>query len=58
MDNIHSPSVPSGPVAGRDPSKIVDQEKSSLMDLMAEKQRVESELSELSSVLDTVCTDD
>lgn len=57
MDNIHSPSVPSGPVAGRNLFKTADQNKLSLMDLMAEKQRVESELSALSGVLDTVRTD-
>lgn len=55
MDNIHMPSVPSGPAAGRGLPRTADQDPTSLMELMAEKQRVEGELSELSSVLDTVC---
>ncbi|KAJ9221373.1 hypothetical protein DTO021C3_3596 [Paecilomyces variotii] len=47
--NIHAPTVPSGPttggVAARDLSKL------SMMELMAEKERLEAELSALSSVL-------
>ncbi|KAL1859929.1 putative 26S proteasome regulatory subunit [Paecilomyces lecythidis] len=48
-DNIHAPTVSSGPttggVAARDLSKL------SMMELMAEKERLEAELSALSSVL-------
>lgn len=51
-DNIHAPTVPSGPttggVAARDLSKL------SMTELMAEKQRLEDELSALSSVLTSV----
>lgn len=50
-DNIHAPTVASGPTSGgpaRDVSKL------SMPDLMQEKERIEAELSALSSVLDTV----
>ena len=54
MDNIHNPSVPSGPTTGQGTSKVVEQDKMSLMDLISQKERVEAELSALSSVLDSV----
>ena len=53
MNNIHTPSVPSGPTTGHDATSV-EQGKLSLMDLISEKERVESELSALSSVLDSV----
>lgn len=49
--NIHTPTVPSGPSSGgarRDLSKL------SMVDLMQEKERIEEELSALSSVLNSV----
>lgn len=58
MGDIHSPSISSESASGRESSKIMDPDKMLLMDLMKEKQRVESELKELSHVLDTVCTND
>lgn len=54
MDNIHNPSVPSGPTTSEGTSKAVGQDKLSLMDLIAKKEQVEAELSALSSVLDSV----
>lgn len=54
MDNIHNPSVPSGPTTSHGSSKAVEQDNLSLMDLIAKKERVEAELSALSSVLDSV----
>lgn len=54
MDNIHNPSVPSGPTTSHNSSKAVEQDNLSLMDLIAKKERVEAELSALSSVLDSV----
>lgn len=50
-DNIHAPTIPSGPPSGgahRDYSKL------SMVDLMQEKERIESELSALSGVLSSV----
>lgn len=50
-DNIHAPTVSSGPTSGgapRDPAKL------SMTDLMQEKERIEDELSTLSSVLGSV----
>ncbi|KAH1800004.1 hypothetical protein LV155_003756 [Aspergillus fumigatus] len=47
-DNIHAPTVPSGPTSGgvtRDLSKLT------MVDLMQEKERIEAELSALSAVL-------
>ena len=55
MDNIHTPTVPLGPITGCDSSKDSAEVKLPLMDLIAEKDRVESELSALSRVLDSVC---
>lgn len=54
MNNIHTPSVPSGPTTGHDATTSVEQDKLSLLDLILEKQRVERELSALSGVLDSV----
>ncbi|KAJ5206378.1 hypothetical protein N7491_003003 [Penicillium cf. griseofulvum] len=48
MDNIHAPTVASGPVSGGIPR---DLSKLSMPDLMQEKERIEAELSALSSVL-------
>ena len=56
MDDIHTPTVPSGPTTGRSLTNGAGEDKLSLMDLIAEKERVESELSALSSVLDSVRT--
>lgn len=53
MDHIHTPTVPSGPANSHN-SERNDDGKNSLMDLIAEKQRLEEELSALGSVLDSV----
>lgn len=50
-DNIHAPTVASGPTSGAAPR---DLSKLSMPDLMQEKERIEAELSALSNVLDTV----
>ena len=56
MDDIHNPTVPSGPTSlAGGPNAALDKEVP-LMELMGEKERVESELSALSSVLDSVNT--
>lgn len=52
MDDLHTPSVVSGPTTGA--SNGVAKQDMSLRELMAEKDRVQSELSALSSVLDSV----
>ena len=54
MDDIHTPTVPSGPTTGQKAANGVDKDKLSLLDLMAEKTRVEDELTALGSVLDSV----
>jgi len=54
MDNIHTPTVASGPTSGLGPAHGLDTDKLSLMDLINEKTRVEEELSALGSVLDSV----
>lgn len=55
MDDIHTPTVPSGPTTAAS-TGINHAPKNSipLVDLISEKERVESELSALSSVLDSV----
>jgi 26S proteasome non-ATPase regulatory subunit 9 len=50
-DNIHAPTVASGPASGSTPR---DLSKLSMPDLMQEKERIEAELSALSSVLESV----
>lgn len=55
MDDIHTPTVPSGPTTGQRAVNGVGKDKMSLMDLIAEKTRVEEELTALGSVLDSVC---
>ncbi|PYH46917.1 putative 26S proteasome non-ATPase regulatory subunit Nas2 [Aspergillus saccharolyticus JOP 1030-1] len=47
--NIHAPTVASGPTSGEAPSR--DLSKLGVVDLMQEKERIEEELSALSSVL-------
>ncbi|OOQ87014.1 putative 26S proteasome non-ATPase regulatory subunit 9 [Penicillium brasilianum] len=47
-DNIHAPTVASGPTSGATPR---DYSKLTMPDLMQEKERIEAELSALSSVL-------
>ncbi|KAJ5174290.1 26S proteasome non-ATPase regulatory subunit 9 [Penicillium canariense] len=49
-DNIHAPTVASGPTSGGTP---LDFSKLSMADLMQEKERIEAELSALSSVLNS-----
>ena len=53
MDDIHTPSVPSGAVTGQRSS---DEPKESvpLLELMTQKQQLEEELKALGSVLDSV----
>ncbi|KAI9705991.1 MAG: putative 26S proteasome regulatory subunit [Candelina mexicana] len=53
MDDIHAPTVSSGPRAGGQASATSRHDKKPLMELVAEKDRVESELRALSSVLDS-----
>ncbi|MCJ1403706.1 GTP-binding nuclear protein gsp1/Ran [Xylographa trunciseda] len=53
MEDIHTPTVPSGPTSTSNGRYNVLEDKTPLMDLILEKERVESELSALSSVLDS-----
>ena len=53
MDDLHAPTVTSGPTSTTH-SNGVPKEQLSLMELIAEKERVEAELSALGSVLDSV----
>lgn len=50
--NIHAPTVASGPTSGGAPPR--DLSKLGMVDLMQEKERIEEELSALSSVLGSV----
>ena len=53
MDDIHTPTVPSGPTSG--PIKSSDLgDGMSLTELIADKERVEGELTALSQVLESV----
>ena len=56
MDDLHTPTVPSGPTSSAQPSKNGDDDKRSLLDLMADKDRLEEELKALMSVLESVCS--
>lgn len=53
MDDIHTPSVASGPVSGGYTNGI-SKENLSFDQLIAEKERLEEELKALSAVLDSV----
>lgn len=55
MDNIHIPSIASGPTTGHAPTKTFEQGQLSLLELHSEKQRIEEEVSSLSRVLESVC---
>jgi 26S proteasome non-ATPase regulatory subunit 9 len=52
MDNIHAPTVASGPSSTR--TNGAEEENMSLPQLIAKKDRVWSELSALGSILDSV----
>ncbi|MCJ1272838.1 putative 26S proteasome regulatory subunit [Puttea exsequens] len=52
MDDIHTPTVVSGPTSGQRVNGV-DKDKLSLMEMISEKTRVEEELSALGSVLDS-----
>ena len=54
MEDLHNPTVGSGPTSGP-ASNGVAKEEMTLMELIAEKDRVESEMSALGAVLDSVC---
>ena len=56
MEDIHTPTVPSGPTTDHGAPNGVEHERLSLMELIAGKDRVEAELSALGSVLDSVCS--
>ncbi len=56
MDDIHTPTVPSGPATTQASQNRNSAGGTSLQDLIAEKTRAEEELKALSSVLDSVCT--
>ncbi|KAI9719294.1 MAG: hypothetical protein M1812_003624 [Candelaria pacifica] len=53
MDDLHAPSVSSGPRMGGHASSSSQQDEKPLIELVAEKDRAESELKALSSVLDS-----
>ena len=52
MGDLHAPTVPSGPTTNG--ASSIDEGRKSLFDLMNERDRIESELSALSSVLVSV----
>ena len=54
MDDLHAPTVSSGPTTGGY-SNGVPKDQLSLQQLIAEKDRVEAELKALGQVLDSVC---
>lgn len=54
MDDIHTPTVPSGPASTHTSRSGGRAGGASLLDLIAEKTRAEEELKTLSSVLDSV----
>lgn len=54
MDDIHTPTVASGPTSGRASNNTKRNGEISLLDLVAEKAGMEEELKALSGVLDSV----
>lgn len=55
MDDIHTPTVKSGPNSGSASARITEDAKKPLSELIAEKAGLEEELRALSGVLDSVC---
>ena len=53
MNNLHAPTVPSGPTSGPQGDRSA-LDRLSLMELMSRKDNVEEELKALGSVLDSV----
>ena len=53
-NNIHAPTVPSGPTTAN--TGFGDLSKLSMVELMDQKERIESELSALSGILSSVRT--
>ncbi|MCJ1411547.1 putative 26S proteasome regulatory subunit, partial [Ptychographa xylographoides] len=53
MDDIHTPTVPSGPTSSSSRPNNAFEGKAPLMELISEKERLEGELTALSSVLDS-----
>lgn len=54
MEDLHTPTVPSGPVTDATGPGVSHNQQTPLTDLISEKERVESELTALSTVLDSV----
>lgn len=54
MEDLHTPTVPSGPVTGTGGQGIAHDKQTPLTDLISEKECVEGELTALSGVLDSV----
>lgn len=54
MENLHAPTVPSGPTSGAASTNGVETRSLSLGELQAQKDNIEAEMSALSSVLDSV----
>lgn len=52
MDDLHRPSVASGPTSG--PTSNETNKQESLQELIARKENIEAELTALGSVLDSV----
>jgi len=53
MNNLHAPTVPSGPISGSQADRG-QLDRLSLMELIARKDNVEAELKALGSVLESV----
>ncbi len=56
MDDIHTPTVPSGPASSHTARSTTKDERKTLLDLIADKSNLEEELKALSGVLDSVFT--
>jgi hypothetical protein len=54
MENIHAPTVPSGPTSGSANTNGLQTSGLTLAQLQAKKNNIESEIRALSSVLDSV----
>lgn len=54
MEDLHAPTVASGPTTGGASANGVPLDRLSLMELIKEKEKVEAQMSALSSVLDSV----
>ena len=55
MENLHAPTVPSGPTSGPAGTNVIQTSGLSFAQLQAKKDNIEAEIKALGGVLESVC---